>query len=517
MKKITLLYLFFFGMAQAQITYESADFSGVDESYILTNATGFTGLNFAQTGANFNWNYNTLQTGSQVAFSYQNPNTAGYKLIWCLTNFFVFNCNAQFNANFSHAQVQLDGLEFNGFALENVVEHSRLSSSTFENRMRGLTATFQGQSVPVAVDYDDPDELLNFPLIFGNSNVNTGHFLVELTDFNVPFSYDLTTQRTNTVEGWGALTTPFATFPNVLKLKTVLQQTELISIQGTQIPLNTTRIIYQWFDKAYGIPVLRAEGVQVFGNFIPTSVTYIDTPQCLEPTADFLSFGSPYNADTSSALVAFSSGGSNYDTATWDFGDGTTGSGLNVLHEYNCPGTYQVSLTVQNSICSPVTSAAVSLPVIVEDPQNLLTNTVTVTTSGLFAERSVAGTTYQWVDCNNGNTPIAGANEQLFVPLQSGSYACVLDTNGCVGVSDCVPFEVLGIEDGVWSKISIFPNPTSGRLSISPEPISYEVQIFNALGVMVSKTLDLTAHPNGVYIARITTDDGVVVRKIIKQ
>jgi hypothetical protein len=55
--------------------------------------------------------------------------------------------------------------------------------------------------------------------------------------------------------------------------------------------------------------------------------------------------------------VAFSAvvdGGEAPLSITWDFGDGTSGSGLEVVHSYSAPGAYPVSLTVDNSCLSPV-------------------------------------------------------------------------------------------------------------------------------------------------------------------
>ena len=37
-------------------------------------------------------------------------------------------------------------------------------------------------------------------------------------------------------------------------------------------------------------------------------------------------------------------------TYTWDFGDGNTGSGTNISHNYAVSGTYDVTVTVTNSL-----------------------------------------------------------------------------------------------------------------------------------------------------------------------
>ena len=43
-------------------------------------------------------------------------------------------------------------------------------------------------------------------------------------------------------------------------------------------------------------------------------------------------------------------------TFTWDFGDGTTGSGMNTIHVYSRERTYTVSMTVRNSLGQAATT-----------------------------------------------------------------------------------------------------------------------------------------------------------------
>ena len=65
------------------------------------------------------------------------------------------------------------------------------------------------------------------------------------------------------------------------------------------------------------------------------------------PVADA---GGPYSADVGIAILFDGSASMDPDgtivSYTWDFGDGTTGSGQQALHAYGVPGTYTVVLTV---------------------------------------------------------------------------------------------------------------------------------------------------------------------------
>lgn len=456
MKKITFLSVALLTFAMnAQVTYTSANFATAGEEFTVSKASSYVGLNFATTGANQNWNYSSLQAASQSNSGWQNPNGSGYKLSWCLSNFYIFNCNSQFNNNFTHSTVVTDGFELMDYGVANIVEHSRANASSFANRMRGLTATVNGLSVPMTIDYDDPDEIYQFPMTYNDSYTTTGNLSMDLNNLGVPFSYTLATQRTNNVQGWGSLTTPMGTFPNVLKLKTVLQKTETYTYEGIAIPIPTTTVSYQWFSPEYGIPVLQADGFEVFNIFIPTAVTYLDEPLCLPASAAFayLPVGN-YDPDSQSATVPFINQSTNYSAVSWDFGDGTTSTEAAPSHVYNCAGTYQVTLTVTNATCNPSTTDTFTLPVIVTDTQNALTTAITVADNMLTADRDLPGTTYQWVDCDSANAPINGETAQSFSPSTNGNYACIIDTNGCQSVSDCVAFTLCVAATAEFSAIS---------------------------------------------------------------
>ncbi len=60
--------------------------------------------------------------------------------------------------------------------------------------------------------------------------------------------------------------------------------------------------------------------------------------------------------------VSFTNSSSDLTGQVWDFGDGTTSTGISPMHTFAVAGTYNVSLTVGDSLCQDV----VSMPIVIE-------------------------------------------------------------------------------------------------------------------------------------------------------
>ena len=73
----------------------------------------------------------------------------------------------------------------------------------------------------------------------------------------------------------------------------------------------------------------------------------------------------------------------------------------------------------------------------------LPSNEVTQNGTALIASQTSA--TYQWLDCDNGNTPIEGGVNQTYFPSTTGNYAVVVTVNGCSITSECILVSFTGI------------------------------------------------------------------------
>lgn len=518
---LTLILLFYRVVVTAQSTYDSADFITAGEGHLVSKTSANLGsFDFTQTGANYTWNYNTLSPSTQETISWTDPNNSGYKSTWCLTNGYVLNCNSNFNEAFNLATQELEGFEINGYGLTNLASHYQKTATALENKMLGASIVIGNAVLPITINYTLPDIEYQFPIQFNDNYTTNSQFQMDLNSLGVPIQYDSASQRTNLVEGWGALTTPFGTFSDVLKMKTTIVATETItSASGTNATTVTT-ITYKWFDTAYGIPILEVSGQLISGTWIPVNATYIDSPQCLAPNALFayLPLLADYDPITQTATVSFVNTSTNHDNSLWDFGDGNTSTDTDPTHTYTCPGTKQVSLTVTNLFCDPDLTDSITLPIVISDSQDAFTNNVTVTATSLTADRILSGTAYQWVDCNNGNAPIPEATNQTFTPTTDGNYAVILTTNGCMATSDCIAFNVLDVDSFSDSKCTIYPNPTNGPLFTSglEEPVQ-EVAVYDLTGKEVAQDLNLAPLKTGIYCVRITTAHFSHIYKVMKK
>ncbi|GAA0873613.1 hypothetical protein GCM10009118_00210 [Wandonia haliotis] len=150
-------------------------------------------------------------------------------------------------------------------------------------------------------------------------------------------------------------------------------------------------------------------------------------------------------------------------------------------------------------------------------------NTITQE-DALTLTANASGYSYQWLDCNNGNTPINGETNQTFVATDNGSYAVEIDNGTCMVISDCIQVTSVGIKDNVFNTIRVYPNPTNGQITISSESEFIKVIVMDALGKKVkeksldsvsSYTVELPEEP-GIYFVSVKVKGNVYTTRVVK-
>lgn len=174
-----------------------------------------------------------------------------------------------------------------------------------------------------------------------------------------------------------------------------------------------------------------------------------------------------------------------------------------VPNAQNCDSTVTLNLSVNTPNASVVLSGAT-----------------------LTAQNTGAGVSYQWIDCGNGNAPIASATGSSFTPEANGSYAVEVTQNGCTNTSTCFTISNINIEESeMLNSISIFPNPSNGIFFMNGLPEDAEIRILNPEGKLIhilkamngQISFDLSAETAGIYFVKIQSKSGMAIRKIVKK
>ena len=180
--------------------------------------------------------------------------------------------------------------------------------------------------------------------------------------------------------------------------------------------------------------------------------------------------------------------------------------------------TYTISKECNQTITGQITvncnngdaNAVVEIPT-----EIVIDNTVAQTDNVLSANE--AGATYQWLDCNNSNAPIANATSQVFTATVDGSYAVEVSIGSCSTVSDCLTVSNLSVGDNQKTVgITIFPNPANDNINVKFDKNfeTLSVEIISMTGQVVKRvnainnnlvSINITELASGIYILR--TDD----------
>jgi PKD repeat protein len=418
--KILALVIFLNSFAQTQ--YFHSQYAGVDSSYIYSQVNGLEllDIDFSYTGENITWDFSGIEVISQQEEFFISPNQSGYFesfMFTCLTsggNY--YSCYTQWTSLSNLALKTNREFYLVAAEISNFTEFQKKSNTKVESTMLGVNVQYNNTQIPFTITYSEPDVLINFPVSFQDADTSISGFLVDLS----PYGYELEARRwqkrINTVDGWGSLTTPFATFPQTLRMFTTNEIIDTIIFQNDTIALPRIELLIQWFSPLYGQAVFRAHGLQSEEGSIFHSVDFIDSLRCLPASAGFLYYPiSPMiDAEERFVDVSFINSSLNATHYSWDFGDTESGSNnysdlKNPIHTFTNGGNYYVTLAVRNEICEPVTFDTMSLMVLIADTADVtaaFSHTPEVACLGsnfLFNSESQNAYLFHW-DFGDGNT-----------------------------------------------------------------------------------------------------------------
>lgn len=255
---MTMMMFFSFHSSHAQITITSADMPSSNDKIRVSIGRAFTGMNARLTGANHTWDYSMLTSTSQTVDTFVSITSTGL-LYW-----FQFAANSSFALKSNSPTVNLGVLNID-------YEFDFFKKSTASYLQTGFGAAMN--TFPLPVPYTPKDTIYRFPLHYNDTGLSPSAFSVSIPSLGY---YGGNKTRTDTVDGWGTLTTPYGTF-SVLRVKSVIRETDSIHVDtlggfGFTIPRPVV-VEYKWLGNGQHIPLLQ---INTTGGLV-TQIIYRDS------------------------------------------------------------------------------------------------------------------------------------------------------------------------------------------------------------------------------------------------
>ncbi len=289
MKRIFLLLMTAVSTAAiSQITIVESDFANGGDTVIVSSSDD-TSLDFNATGADFSWDFSTINIETQRIDTFYDISSA------------EFLYQAVFNNGFTNPDYESDyflpwsDVDFSmgqqvGLSIEDPVAFTKKSSTKIEGVGFGIKAN--GFSIPASSDTIDVKYEL--PMTFNDTWTSNSY--TEL-DLNPAFDgiYLRYQQRTSVVDGWGQITTPFKTY-DVVRVKSNIESQDSVFVnlfggQWIELPVPAS-VEYSWFANGEKIPVFSIVTQDIGGETI-TSVEFRDKKR------DFASINQNENTELS--------------------------------------------------------------------------------------------------------------------------------------------------------------------------------------------------------------------------
>ena len=219
---------------------------------LRVSVAGVVPAGYAHAAMDTAWNFAAMEAASQKVDTFVNVSStpAAYQFFFVLLG----------GANLAAPK---GGLPIPGLPVSDGFTFFKNNSSAFSDL--GYAYTIQG--IPLPAKYDSPDKLYQFPLTPGLTWSSNASFSISIPGIA---TYSTQRIRSNVVDGWGSLTTPYGTF-QTLRVKSTLAIHDSIYIDtlGIGFPINRNIIEYKWLAKGKGIPLLQIdeEGLLVTATY----------------------------------------------------------------------------------------------------------------------------------------------------------------------------------------------------------------------------------------------------------
>ena len=229
-----------FSSVAAQPVLTSADLPQGGTTYQRTTAAPpLFPADFEASGENLTWDFSDLMGTVDNENEYFNMGSAS------LTTQFIFSSADHFTA------FELPELGFeNPLPISGATTYHEFGTSDY--RIIGLGITTDIFDLPVI--YDDEEELLPLPLVFGASLDGSSAFSIDLPEI---LYYETDQDISVEVDAWGTLLLPGATY-ECLRVRRDFSALDSVNVAAAGIGLSVPRegTVFEWYAAGEGMPVL---------------------------------------------------------------------------------------------------------------------------------------------------------------------------------------------------------------------------------------------------------------------
>ena len=202
----------------------------------------------------------------------------------------------------------------------------------------------------------------------------------------------------------------------------------------------------------------------------------------------------------------------NFATYSWSTGDTTSSIYIDTS------GSYFVTI-------SDVTGCVMGSDTIVVTELDTINNSVT--TNNNIITSNALGATYQWIDCNSGNSFIAGETNVSYTATANGDYAVIVTNNGCSDTSVCVNIATVRVSETViGNQVNIYPNPIKDVVKVQLGNLKeVSLMVYSLAGEIVyqATNINTTTHQfelnsaAGFYLLSVIANGETKQYKLIKE
>ena len=229
----------------AQPTIGTGDLPQGGEIYIRANAVPDVFSDIVEDGGeNITWDFSNLIATGDLETEYLPMSAAN------VTTQFVFSSADHFTA-FELPEIGLD----NPLPISGATTYLQFGNSAY--KVIGLGITTDIFDLPVI--YEDDEELLPLPFVYGASLEGSSAFEVDLPDL---LHYSTVQTSDIAVDAWGTLLLPGGSY-ECLRVKRAFSAMDSINVPAAEVGFSLPRegVVYEWYAPGEGMPILSIQSV----------------------------------------------------------------------------------------------------------------------------------------------------------------------------------------------------------------------------------------------------------------